>query len=326
MPSPSASLATLRPDLATFQEFDLEMDRLGFIGHKVLPVLEVARQAGVFGKIPIEQLLQNRDTVRAPGSGYARGKFTFTTDSYACVENGAEEPVDDREAKMYADYFSAEQISAQRALDAVLRAAEKRIAALIFNTTTWTGASLTTAITGGQEWSVWASAKPIDVVEAAVLKVYDGTGLWPDTLIIGRKGFRNVRQCSQIIDRITASGAGTPAKASDITPDMLARVFDLRQVLVAGGSKNTADEGQTAAIAPVWDEEMAMVAKLCQTQDIREPGLGRTFHWGEDGSSIGGTFETYRDETIRGDVVRARNDVHEKVLYPEAAHLITNIK
>jgi hypothetical protein len=323
MPSSPTSLATLRPDLATFIEFDLAMDRLGFIGHRLLPVLDVASQAGVFGKIPLEQLLQNRETTRHNGGGYSRGSWTFDDESYACKENGAEEPIDDREAKMYMNYFSAEQISAQRAFDAVLRNAEKRIAAMIFNASTWTGSSLFTSITN--EWDDLTNATPITDVEAAVRKVWSGTGLWPNALIINRHVFRNLRNCTQVIDRITASGAGSPAKPSDVTAQMLAQVFDLEEIIVAGSAKNTATEGQTAVIDKIWSDEYAMVARICRSQDMKEPGLGRTFHWSEDGSQINGTVETYRDETIRGDVVRVRHDTHEKVLYVEAAHLMGNI-
>ena len=73
MPSPTSALSTQRPDLAASLEgFDLMMDAEGFIGHRVMPRTPVARQSGNFGKIPIEQLLQNRETKRAPGSGYNR--------------------------------------------------------------------------------------------------------------------------------------------------------------------------------------------------------------------------------------------------------------
>jgi hypothetical protein len=96
------------------------MDQAGYVCDKVFPVIDVASQAGNFGMIPLDQLLQERDTKRAPGSGYARGKWNFIPDSYVTVEHGAEEPVDDNEAQMYSDYFDAEQISGLRARDAVL--------------------------------------------------------------------------------------------------------------------------------------------------------------------------------------------------------------
>jgi hypothetical protein len=324
MPSPSGSLATLRPDLAgSFMEFDLEMDRRGFIGQRVLPVLEVPKASGTFGIIPIEQLLQNRETARAPGSGYSRGQFTFDDVSFSCSEHGAEEPVDDRESALYSNYFDAEQVAAMRAYDVVLRNQEKRVASLLFNSTTYTGASLTTAVS--TEWSTAATATPISDVEAAVRKVYTNTGLWANALIISKIVFRNLRLCASVKDAIAASGAGMPTRAQDITTAMLAAVFDLDYILVGGSTKNTAGEGQTATPDQIWDDEYAMVCRIATSNDIKEPCIGRTFHWGEDGSNIGGTVETYRDESVRSDIVRVRHDVQEKILYTEMGHLLSNI-
>jgi hypothetical protein len=58
---------------------------------------------------------------------------------------------------------------------------------------------------------------------------------------------------------------------------------------------------------------------------MRDACIGRTFHWSQDGSSIGGTVESYRDERVRGDVIRVRHDVDEIVLYPQAGHLLSNV-
>ncbi len=322
MPSPSTSLATLRPDLGgSLTEFDAAMNRLGFIGHHVLPVLEVAKASGKFGKIPIEQLLQSRTTRRAPGAGYSRGTWTFTDESFACEEHGAEEPIDDREAALYAEYFDAELISTGRAFDAVLRNAEIRAAALLYNATTFTDQTI--SIT--HEWDDATNAVPINDVETAVRAVWTRTGLWANALIINRTVFRNLRLCDQIIERIASSGAGSPTKPSDITVEMLKAVFDLDHILVAGSVKNTANEGQDASLSSIWSDEYAMVTRIAETNDIREPGIGRTLHWAEDGSQIGGTVETYRDETIRSDVVRVRHDVDEKLIYTEAAQLLDNV-
>lgn len=324
MPSPSGALATLRPDIAgSLTEFDLVQNQANFIWNQILPVFEVQKQAGTFGRIPVEQLLQQRSVTRGNKGGYSRGQWEFDDESYACKEYGAEEPIDDREAAMYSDYFDAETIAAQRAMDAVLRGAEERVAAAIFNTTTWTGSALTTAV--GTAWSTAASATPITDVEAAVRKVWDGCGMWPNALIMSRHVFRNLRLCTQVKDAITASGAGDAAKQSDITAAMLAQVFDLPYIIVAGGAKNSAKEGQSATFANIWSNSYAMVARIAETNDIREPCLGRTFHWGEDGSSVMGTVETYRDETVRADIVRVRHDVAEKILYTEAGHLLSNI-
>lgn len=322
MASPKSSLATLRPDLAeSLVEFDMAADRAGFIGHSVLPVLNVATQSGVFGKLKMEDLLSERNSRRASGAGYARSDFQFSTGSYATQEFGVEEVIDDREVALYANYLDAELISAQRAYDAVLRSAEKRIADAIFNPTTF--ASQKTTVTN--EWNDAANATPLVDVEAAVNAVYDRTGLWANTLIINMKVFRALRNCASIIDRINSAGAGNPSKASDVTVAMLEQVFALDKIMVAGSSRNAAKEGQDASPVQLWNSEYAMVAHISESADLRKPTLGRTFHWSADGSTIGGTVETYREEAIRGDVVRVRHEVEEKLLYPELGQLLDNI-
>lgn len=322
MPSPSTSLATLRPDLAeSFMEFDLEMNKQGYVGLQVFPVIEAGLQADNPGKIPIEQLLINGETLRNSEGGYNRSKFDFKTFSYATAEHGWEELVDARDAKRYQHFFVAEQIATARAYGIVTRNHEARIAAAVFNATTFT--NHTTAITN--EWDDLVNAVPITDVEAAVASVYDASGLWANALIINRKVFRNLRNCEQIIERINSSGAGSPSKASDVTEAMLAAVFDLEHIIVAGSSKNTANEGLAATPGQIWSDEYAMVCKVANSQDMREPCIGRTFHWSEDGSQIGGTIESYWEEQTRSDVVRVRHETDEVVMYTEAGHLLSNI-
>ena len=318
MAAPSSALTQLRPDLGSLMEFDVQASRMGFIGLNVLPVINVGVQAGSFGKITIESLLQQRDTDRAPGAGYNRSDFQFTTDSFATKEHGAEEPVDDREAAMYANYFDQEAMAAVRARDIVLRNFEVRVSAAVFNATTWTPTSLT------NEWDDATNATPITDIEAAIVRGRTN-GVMLDTLVVSWSSFRNLRNCDQVISRIQSAGAGDRTEPSDITAAKLAQVFDLRQVLVGDAQKQTAAEGQTSSLGDVWSNEYAAVCKVAQTSDIREPAVGRTFHYTEDGSDIGGVMESYRDETVRSDIIRARMDTQEKIVYTEALELLDNV-
>jgi hypothetical protein len=318
MPSPSSSLATLRPDIAeSFTEFDLEQNINGFIWDQLMPTFDVGRASGNFGRIPIEQLLQNRDTERAPGSGYARGKWKFEPDSFATREHGAEEPVDDNEAAMYADYFDAEVVSALRARSAVLMNAERRVISKVL--------SISNTDTAAVKWDLPATAKPIDDIEAAVLAIYDASGLWPDTLCMSRKTFRLLRNVEQILDRIASSGAGSPTKATDVTASMLAQVFDIPKIVIAGSTENTANMGQPGVFGQIWDESKVFIGRTASSNDFREPCIGRTFHWNGDGSQIAGTVESYRDETVRADIIRVRHQVDEKLLYEEAGFILEDV-
>lgn len=324
MPAPSTSLATLRPDLAGgLTEFDLAADREGFIATQLFPIFNVGRKSGKFGRIPLEQLLQKRDTNRKSRGGYSRGDWTFTDDSYVCAEHGAEEPIDEDEAEIYADYFDVEAVSTERAYDAVLRNQELRACALATDAAVWTGATLTAA--AAVKWNLYATAKPIEDVENAVRKVWANSGVWPNAIVIDRLAFRDLRNCAQIIDRIAAQGAGSATKPSDITAAMLASVVDLEKVIVQGGAQNTADAGQAAAISTIWPTAKAMVCRVATRADLRQPCLGRIMRYKpSDVAGLAAIVESYRDEAIRSDVIRVRHDVQEKLLYTEMGFLITD--
>jgi hypothetical protein len=306
------------------EEFSLEADRNGFIGYQAYPVFEAAKSSGSFGIIPVEQLLHDADFhARAPGSGYARGSYKFEPASYTTLEYGWEEPVDEDEAEMYAEYFDAEMVATQRARDVVLRNAEKRIAAAVFNATTF--AAYTTGVTNEWDTNHTTNAVPIDDVEAACQAVWSQCGLWPNAIIMNRHVFRNLRNLDQILERISASGAGDKIRAEDVTAQQLSAVFDLPHVLVAGGAKSTAKEGQTIAFDDIWSSEYAMVCRIAESNDIREPCIGRTFHWSATGSEIGGHIESYEEAQTRSTIIRCRHRVGEKGLYVQAGHLLSNV-
>lgn len=318
MPSPSTQLSRSRPDIAaSMEEFSLEANNNAMIATKVLPVFEANAQAGNFGRIPVEQLLEAADVERSSGGGYSRGSYKFEEVYYATKDYGREEPVDDRDSHIYSDYFDIELMAANRARATVLVEQEKRAAAI-----TISNSSINTTA-AGTVWSTSASATPIANVQAARLAIYGRTGLWPNAMVLSYELFTYLRAVDEVLDRISSSGAGDQTRARDVTVQQLAEVFDLDHVLVAGASKNTAKKGQSASISQIWDRTRCMIATIATSQDLKEPCLGRTFHWAQDGSTIGTVIESYRDESVRSEIIRARHETHEKVIYPEAAQNIT---
>lgn len=318
MPSPTTSLATQRPDLAaSFEEFDLEASRMGFVGQRILTTIPVGKQAGNFGVIPLEQLLQERETRRAPASRYNRGTWKFEPGSYATEEHGWEEPIDDREREMYRDYVDSDLIAAQRARDAVLRNAETRIITAILAAASGTAASVA--------WSNFASATPISDVEAKMRAIWTACGMWPNAMAIEEHDFRNLRRCDQIKDDIASSGAGSSIVQGRVSAQMIAEVLDIPVILVAGGAKNTANEPAAASLSTVWTEGTVWIGRIATSSDFREPCIGRRFVWAEDGGMPEGAIEEYRDESVRSDIFRHRHDVDEKILYGACSGKITGV-
>ena len=319
-PYPVQGLANLRPDIhQALTEFDLYLNQQRMIGLKVMPVLETELQAGSYPQIKIEALLKQVDTARASGGAYNFTEFDFEDGTFATKENGITVPTDNRNSAIYSN-FGLQLMAAKLARHTVLMNQELRIANLLTNTATFANA----AVSGGV-WTLanYASALPINDVELAVQALYD-KGILADTLIISLKTFRNLRNCQQIIDRINAHGAGAPAKPADVTLAMLSACFDLPKIMVGGAQYNSANEGQSPVLSPIWPNTSAVVCRTSDPdEDFESPSVGRTFHWGGDGSSIDGTFESWYDIDHRGDKVRMRMETQEKVTYPNAGYIIT---
>ncbi len=322
MPAPRTALNGFRPDLGTMFEFDQLMNQQGFIAHLAAPVFESGVQSGTYGKVPLKQLLQEPEVGRNSRGEYNRTNFTFEDAVFATKERGIELPVDRRQATMYREFFDFELVCTKTALDIGLRAQEKRVADMLFNATTFS--SYTTAVTN--EWDDAANATPLTDVKAAVRSIWLATGMWANTLIINRHVFGNLRMCDQVIDKIASSGAGASVEPGKITVAQIASCFDLPNVFVAGSARDSANEGQAVSISSVWSDEYAMVAVVAPPgSTIETPCVARTIHWGEDGSKIGGTIETYYEDQSRGDVVRVRHEVHELIPYTAMGHLLSNI-
>lgn len=317
MPAPSSPSTFSRPDLGmAFEEFDLLASQQGFIGAQVLPVMNVSLQTAVFSKIKAKSLLTERNTLRAPGGGYSRQDWEFEQDSYATKEYGAEEVMDDRERAIYAYTIDFERICSMRAMDAVMRDYEKRVAAAIFNPVTFTPDPVTV------EWSKTHSTPVADVL-ARITTFKTQFGSLPNAIVFNDKVLRSLQLNEEIIDRLKYSGVDDPKK---ITLQILASLWGLQYVIVPNTMRNSANPGQAApTFADIWDDEYAMLCKVATSQDLKEPCLGRTFHWTGDGSSVGGTVETYRHEPNRSDIMRVRHEVQEKILYTAAGLLMSNI-
>lgn len=319
--------AVTRWELSTpYEEFDVAMNRRGFIGSRVLRPFMTRTQSANLGKVKIAQMLQQRETLRNGASGYGRDSMEFDSFSYATEDHGWESPLDDREQKIYRSIIDSEQIQAARAEHIVQERYERKVAAAVFNTSTWGTAALTTA-NGATKWTSWSSATPIATLTAARKKVQDA-GVEPNALILNAWAFINMINCAEVLDRLKY----TAAPARGVLAAGIAEALMIDQIIVAGGMTNTANQNQTASISRIWGAH-AMICRVATTDDPREVCIGRTFMYSDENAeqasgldgAIAVLMEEYRDDGVRGNVMRARCDYNEKIIHPEAGHLVTDV-
>lgn len=308
-----------RPDLAdALIQFDLDADQRGFVGQRLFPVIEVEKSFGEYPVFELKELLGDEETLRSADGSYNATSLEGNKDSYRTKEHGLEARVDARDDAEYAEWWDAEMMAATITRDRVLRAYEKRCIALAQTVSTSTGA--------GTTWSTKATATPYTNVLTAKIAVRDRTGIWPDSLCLDMEAFLHLRNTNDMLERIF--GSVNPENAGTVTAQQLANALDLREVIVAGSVKNSANEGQAASIASMWPRTTALLFKGGsggRISNLVQPRLGATFHWGEDGSQIGAAMEEYEDPKRRGKIIRHRMDEVEKLIYAGLGQKITGV-
>ena len=330
MPAPTSDTALQRPDLgALVYEYMEGAPGTGYIGLQVMPVFETEEQTAGFPVIPTEALLKMPDTKRAPRGRYNRSDWEFEDGYYKTSENGWEEAIDDRERNLYRNKFDAEVVATRRAMGHILRRQEYRIANKVFSSSNFSANAV------DDEWDDADNATPIDDVETGKNTIRENCGMLPNCLIIAYSTFGNLKNCDQIVDRLKYTFPGMDINR--MTSRELAQVFDIERVLIGGAIYDSAKKGQDASITDLWDNEYAMLTRVSDSPDLTEPCIGRTFLWTEE-SPENTVVESYRDEGVRGDVIRVRHDTDERLIasfdedgaekstiYTAVSYLLSNI-
>ena len=316
MPRPTSATTLQRPDLGTLAyEYLIDGPNRGFIGLDVMPIFEVPEQSADYPKIPIEALLKDKDTKRAPRGTYNRGDWEFETGTYKAEEYGWEEPVDDVEAALYRRYFDAEMIATEICVDTILRGHEKRVIALL------EANAYTSAV--GVTWNTAATATPRANIETGREAMRAAFGIMPNALVMGYKVFRNALNTAEIKDALKYTNP-IEMGSEEAQRRILSQYLGL-DVLVSSGQRDTKKKGQTFTLADLMDDEYVHLIRRSTGGDrLREPVFGRTFLWFADAPQTV-VVESYREEERRSTIIRARQHVDEAIIFAGAAYKLSNI-
>lgn len=297
--SPTSDTALSRPDLGLLAKAYYDMSpTMGFIGQRIFPVLGVPEASSTYPVLPASVMMSLQDIDRALRSDFPRSDYEFEQGQYITSGKGWEELIDDDERKLYSSRFDADVVAVERATGIVLRRHEKTVADRTFNTSRFTPTAVT------NEWDDAANADPKGDVKTGKAAIREASGITDPSLIISLKVFENVRTCDQVVDQLKYTFPGIDI--SQLTMEQLARILDVKEVIVGGAGYNSANKGLAASISDIWSDEYAMLTSVAtDVRDFGRPAIGRTFLW-EDSTPDILTTEQYREESKMSDVFRVR--------------------
>jgi hypothetical protein len=269
-----------------------------FIGTKVLPPMPLKLPTGHFPKIQIAQgdLLRATAATRVPGSRFARWQSTITDETVNLVQVPEELQIPDEQSLIYEDYFAFEEVYSIEATDRLHRYQELTVAATIQNSSNFNNANSSVAYTTANLATMQPS---LDIVNA--IRQVKSVGEVPNTIVIPGLVYDRIRLSADMKSFI----AGSVNAGALVTPETLQAAFasmGVKQVLIGDAYVNQSEQELNTAVNPIWGTSYFFVG-ACSPGQLRAGGVGRTFYWEKEGPLF--NIQTYRDEPVRSNVIRA---------------------
>lgn len=312
------SAAVFRGDIAGVLEQAKDWET-GLIGTRVMPVLNVPVLAGQYPSFKLKegQLLKSDVKVRDPYSTFPRGTRSFTQETYTALEYGYEEAVDDVIAADVSRFFDAEVIAAKLSRRKLLLAHELRVAGQIFSTGNFTSTNSGTAYTT-------ANIATFDVGEDVQLAIdrllSKGESTSNLRVVIPYPVWTRIRASTKFQNRLRGAGISSDTILNAST-QAAAEVFGVSEVLIGRAAYDSAAEGVAFSSSNVWANTYIWVGSVTESgAGYFGGGAGFTLNWSQYGPAVG--VFTYRDESIKSNIVRASHYVAEKVVNTNAGELI----
>ena len=281
-----------------------------YIADKVFPVVPVNKQSDKYAVYEKGFWFRDGARVRAPLTKSAGGGWDMATPgTFFCEEYGFHKNIADEDKNGADDVFNLENDALIFILEKLRLRRELDWANKFFGTGVWTselqGQSVAAAV-GTDEflcWDVSGSAPVVDVKLAKRL-VRILTGKKPNTLVVSERVHDILTEHADVQDKYKHT------HVSVVTAELLAKVFEVDNYVVASAVYESAEEGATSDMGYICGQYDALLVYSNPNPSKRTPSGGYTFRWkrpmfgGRDGERLQATIRKYRlEEALRGDCV-----------------------
>ena len=241
-----------------------------YIADKVFPILKVGKMTGLY-------YVYDKSNLRADVSDRALGAHSQETGagmaakgSYVCTDHAFHTWVP-FQIQEQADAALNPLIDETEALTEKLMIGKEKALATIL--TSSSNLTQYVALSGTTQWSDYTNSDPIGDIRTARITIHKATFKRPNTLILGKEVFDALCDHPQVIERIKYSQLGV------VTAELMARLFQVDQVVIGDAGYNSAKEGQTDSLAYIWGKN-AIVAFVNPTIGLKQVTLGHTVTYG----------------------------------------------
>lgn len=305
-----------------------EQDESKFVAGKVFPTVPVVHKSDNYPVYKKGYFYRDEFAPRPMGGRPKQIGYGTEKGHYSIEEEALEKAIDDRERANYDVDSLDPDIAAQRLLRTQAMIHRDRLwAAEYFKagvwTTEWEGKEK--APTKVEEEEAvgkflqfdQGGSEPIEFFDQRRIDVESKTGYEPNILVLGKDTYRVLKNHPAVVERIKFTQRGI------VTPEILAALFDVDQVLIPGGVINENAEGEADKINFIVNRKAALLVYAAPAPTIAEPSAGYSFAWtgllpGLD-NAFGGILERGREELAHSDIIQCRTAFTQGITAPDLA-------
>lgn len=276
-----------------------------YIADRVFPIMPVKKTSDLYRVY--DRNFRIPETKRASKGEARQHIFEVSTAGYRLEHHALKDFVGDTEADNY-DLADLRADVTEELTDVIMRRREKSVADL-FTSTNWSlGVSLAAANAFSANTTV---SNPVPLFDTGASTIIQNSGFPPNFIVLPRDGFVACKNHVSVLDRVKYTSA-------DMTPQMLAALFEVPELLVPLASVDTAAPGVASSISPIFPDHAFLGYKPARPSPM-QPSCGYIF---EKTRSL---VKRWRVEEREADCIEVNKQYQAKVVASLTGYLIKDI-
>lgn len=256
------------------------------------------------------------ETLRANGGSSNEATWNVSTASYSLAQHTLKHLVTDRDRSNADPAIRLDIDVTEYLTEKILLRKEVDLATLVTTPANWANV---TSLTSTFAWSANTTlSNPILFVDSAASTIAQQSGKLPNTVVLNDPTFRAAKEHTSFVDRIKYTSADS------VSESLLAKLFNVNRLLVAGGIRNTGQEGlgdTTTNQTFIWTD-VAFVAYIEPSPGLKKPSAFYQLTKSEFGNPF--KVKTWREEEREGDFVEVSTMYQHRIIASDCAYLIVN--
>lgn len=279
-----------------------------YVAEVLMPVVPTKKQQGIYYVYDKANMRRSK-TGRAAGAKANEVEYNMSTDNFFCKDHALKEKIAWEIIDQADDALDPEIDATESVTDMLLLDKEIALATIMADTAQITQ---NTTLSGTSQWSDYNNSNPIADVRAAIKVVQKAMARRPNTLVLSQLTYDTLIDHPDIVEKIKYTVAN-----GVVDETVLARIFKLKNIVIADAVYNAAVEGAAESMDYIWGKH-AWICYINPGKKLKEPTFGYTFTYKTR------SVKKWDDEDAEARFVRASDNYVQKVVATSAVYLIKN--